>query len=103
MSKVPRIEQRKTDHIKINLEKDVQSGLTNGLENYRFIHEALPEMDLETVTTSIKLFGKELDAPILVSSMTGGSGRNKNHQHETCRSFPGNADCNGCRQPTRRA
>ena len=77
MAKVPRIEQRKTDHIKINLEKDVQSGLTNGLENYRFIHEALPEVDLDTVSTSLTLFSKELDAPILISSMTGGTEETK--------------------------
>ena len=68
-----RIDQRKADHIKINLEKDVRSGLTTGLENYRFVHEALPELDLEHVDTSLSLFGKRLAAPILISSMTGGT------------------------------
>ena len=68
-----RIDQRKADHIKINLEKDVRSGLTTGLENYHFIHEALPELDLEQVDTSLSLFGKRLAAPILISSMTGGT------------------------------
>src|SRR5687768_1772446 len=67
------INQRKADHIKINLEKDVRSALTTGLENYRFIHEALPELDLEQVDTSLSLFGKKLEAPILISSMTGGT------------------------------
>jgi isopentenyl-diphosphate Delta-isomerase len=67
------IDQRKADHIKINLEKDVRSALTTGLENYRFIHEALPELDLDQVDTSLSLFGKRLDAPILISSMTGGT------------------------------
>ena len=66
------IDQRKADHIKINLEKDVRSGLTTGLENYHFIHEALPELDLERIDTTLSLFGKTLAAPILVSSMTGG-------------------------------
>ena len=73
MSKVAPIHQRKADHIKINLEKDVRSALTTGLENYHFIHEALPELDLERVDTSLKLFGKILAAPILISSMTGGT------------------------------
>lgn len=68
-----KIDQRKADHIKINLEKDVRSALTTGLENYRFIHEALPELDLERVDTSLSLFGKGLAAPILISSMTGGT------------------------------
>ena len=73
MSKVAPIDQRKADHIKINLEKDVRSAMTTGLENYRFTHEALPELDLEQVDTSLSLFGKRLAAPILISSMTGGT------------------------------
>jgi isopentenyl-diphosphate Delta-isomerase len=73
MTKVAPIDQRKADHIKINLEKDVRSALTTGLENYHFIHEALPELDLERVDTSLSLFGKQLAAPILISSMTGGT------------------------------
>ncbi len=73
MPKDTEIKDRKVDHIKINLEKDVRSALTTGLENYHFIHEALPELDLERVDTSLSLFGKKLAAPILISSMTGGS------------------------------
>ena len=73
MTKVAPIDQRKADHIKINLEKDVRSALTTGLENYRFIHEAVPELDLAQVDTSLSLFGKQLNAPILISSMTGGT------------------------------
>ena len=73
MSKVAPIDQRKADHIKINLERDVRSTLTTGLENYRFVHEALPELDLEQVDTGLHLFGKSLAAPVLISSMTGGT------------------------------
>jgi len=73
MPKDTDIKERKLDHIKINLEKDVRSGLTSGLENYSFVHEALPELDLDRVDTSLSLFNKKLDAPILISSMTGGT------------------------------
>jgi len=73
MSKVAPIDQRKADHIKINLEKDVRSALTTGLEHYHFVHEALPELDLGQIDTSLSLFGKQLAAPILISSMTGGT------------------------------
>jgi len=73
MPKVAPIDQRKADHIKINLEKDVRSALTTGLENYHFAHEALPELDLNRIDPSLNLFGKELAAPILISSMTGGT------------------------------
>ena len=73
MSKVAPIHERKADHIKINLEKDVRSALTTGLEKYHFIHEALPELNLDDVDTGLTLFGKRLNAPILISSMTGGT------------------------------
>ena len=73
MPKVAPIGQRKADHIKINLEQDVRSALTTGLENYHFMHEALPELDLNRIDTSLSLFGKQLAAPILISSMTGGT------------------------------
>ena len=73
MTKVAPITERKDDHIKINLEKDVRSSLTNGLENYKFIHEALPDLNLDQVDTSLTLFNKKINAPILVSSMTGGT------------------------------
>lgn len=73
MTKVAPIDQRKADHIKINLEQDVRSALTSGLEKYHFIHEALPELDLNRLNTSLNLFGKQLASPTLVSSMTGGT------------------------------
>lgn len=73
MTKVAPIDQRKADHIKINLEQDVRSALTTGLENYHFTHEALPELDLNRLDTTLSLFGKRLAAPILISSMTGGT------------------------------
>lgn len=77
MTKVAPIDRRKTDHIKINLEQNVRSGLTNGLEHYHFVHEALPELDFDVVDTTLNLYGKKLIAPILVSSMTGGTEESK--------------------------
>jgi isopentenyl-diphosphate delta-isomerase len=68
------IHQRKADHIRINLEEDVQfPGLTTGLEEYRFAHQALPELNLSEVETHVTIFNKRVNAPILVSSMTGGT------------------------------
>ena len=75
MKKDTELVNRKSDHIQINLERDVRSALTTGLEKYRFIHEALPELDLNRVDATLRLFGKTLSAPILISSMTGGTDR----------------------------
>jgi len=74
MSLAAGTERRKADHIRINLEEDVQfPRLTTGLERYRFIHQALPELNLNEVDLSTTLLGKRLRAPLLISSMTGGT------------------------------
>ena len=51
----------------------MRSGLTTGLERYRFIHRALPELNLDEVDLQLSLFNRCLKAPILISSMTGGT------------------------------
>jgi len=67
------LSQRKADHIRINLERDVASRVTSGLEAWRFGHEALPEIDLAEVDLSVDFLGRRLRAPLLISSMTGGT------------------------------
>ena len=68
------VEQRKADHIRINIEEDVAfKGLTTGLEQYYLVHQALPELDFATIDTSTQLLGKTLSSPLLISSMTGGT------------------------------
>ena len=70
------LEQRKEDHIRINLEEDVGfDRLTTGLEQYRFIHQALPELNLADVDLNASFLGRPLRAPLLISSMTGGTER----------------------------
>ncbi len=67
-------DRRKADHIRINLEENVQfPSLTNGFGFYRLIHQALPEVDLAEVDASVTLLGKVLRLPLLISSMTGGT------------------------------
>lgn len=73
MAEVTPTQARKADHIRINLEEDVRSALTTGLERYRFVHRALPELNLEEIDLSLELFGRRLQAPLLISSMTGGT------------------------------
>ncbi len=73
MSKVTQSSKRKSDHLSINLERDVRSGLSAGFEQFRFMHEALPELDLSDLDTGVEFFGRSLNAPILISSMTGGT------------------------------
>lgn len=65
---------RKLEHIRICLEEPVEGrGVTNGFEAYRFKHAALPELDFAEVKLDTAFLGKKLGAPLLISSMTGGS------------------------------
>ena len=69
---------RKADHLRICLEDDVQfRNLTNGLDKYRFTHSCLPELDFSDVDICTQFLNKTLKAPILISSMTGGTERAK--------------------------
>jgi isopentenyl-diphosphate delta-isomerase len=69
-------ESRKSDHIRICLEEDVSAqGITPGFERYRFVHQALPEVNLRDIDTSLSLWGRALRLPLLISSMTGGAPR----------------------------
>jgi len=67
------ITERKNDHIQINLQKDVQSGRTTGLERFHILHQSLPDIDLKEVDPSTNFLGKKLSMPLIISSMTGGT------------------------------
>lgn len=68
-------EARKSHHLDICLDEDVASTLDAGFGGVRLRHEALPECALEDVSTETLFFGHRLRAPIVISSMTGGTQR----------------------------
>ena len=64
---------RKQQHVALTLSKDVGfKSKTTGLEQWDFVHNALPELNLSDVDTSTTFLGKTLSAPFMVSCMTGG-------------------------------
>lgn len=68
------IASRKDDHLRINLQEDVSfDQLTTGLERYRFVHQALPELDLDSLDTTTTFLKRPLAFPLLIASMTGGT------------------------------
>jgi isopentenyl-diphosphate delta-isomerase len=65
--------ERKFSHLEICRDRDVGSRKeTTHLEDAFFIHNAAPEIALEDVNLTCKLFGKFISAPLLISAMTGG-------------------------------
>lgn len=68
------INRRKTEHIKLCLTDAVEGvNKTTGLEGIEFIHNALPEINFQAIDLTTSFLNKQLKAPFLVSSMTGGS------------------------------
>jgi len=66
-------QQRKKEHLELCLDTEsVSSPSSTGLEAYRFIHNALPELDIDEIDISTTFLDKRLSAPVLISSMTGG-------------------------------
>lgn len=70
------ISRRKDDHLDLAAKGDVGfKQTTTLLEHVRLVHDALPELSLAEVDTSLSLMGKQLRAPILIAGMTGGTER----------------------------
>src|SRR5678816_1867849 len=66
-------QKRKKEHLEICLDTEsVTSASGTGLNRYRFVHNALPELDIDEIDLGTTFLGKRLQAPILISSMTGG-------------------------------
>ncbi|TDX31690.1 isopentenyl-diphosphate delta-isomerase [Modicisalibacter xianhensis] len=73
---------RKNDHLDIVLDdrRALSPGQT-GFSRYQFLHCALPQLHLDDIDLSTPLLGKTLQAPFLISSMTGGAARAKAINH----------------------
>ncbi|MCE4605866.1 MAG: type 2 isopentenyl-diphosphate Delta-isomerase [Desulfurococcales archaeon] len=63
---------RKLDHIKITVDKNVESEASTLLEGIFVTHNSLPEVDMNEVDVSTNFLGKRIDAPIIITGMTGG-------------------------------
>ncbi|MCD6461800.1 MAG: type 2 isopentenyl-diphosphate Delta-isomerase [Thermoplasmata archaeon] len=70
------IEERKGDHINLYVEKHPTSRW-NYWDDIVLVHESVPGFDLDEVNLTCELFGKRLNAPIIISGMTGGYPRAK--------------------------
>ena len=68
-------EDRKARHLDVCLDEDVASRLDAGWGAVRLHHEALPEFALADVDVATAFLGLPLRAPLLISSMTGGTER----------------------------
>jgi isopentenyl-diphosphate delta-isomerase len=63
---------RKAEHIRLALETRMQFA-THAFARWVFDHDALPDLDFDTIDLATDFLGKRLRAPLLLSCMTGGT------------------------------
>ncbi len=63
---------RKLEHIDVCLAENVESETSTLLDQVTPIHMALPEIDFDEIDTSTWFLGKKLQAPIMITGITGG-------------------------------
>jgi len=66
------IQARKAEHLRTAAEADVASRRSPGFEDVHLVHDALPEIDLDAIETSVELLGARLRLPLVIAAMTGG-------------------------------
>lgn len=77
------ISARKADHLDLATRGDVGFRRTTTLfECVRLVHDALPELDFDSIDLSTRILGKRLEAPLLIAGMTGGTERARDINRE---------------------
>jgi len=70
------INRRKAEHIDLCVTDQVAfRERTTLLEEVRLMHQCLPDFDLRSIDLRTTLCGKQLQAPLVISAMTGGTER----------------------------
>lgn len=84
------LSDRKNQHLDAVLAGRGRSGARTGFDDIVFEHAALPEFDMDAIDLSTQFLGKQINAPFLVSSMTGGPQRAEainRHLAEACQAL----------------
>jgi isopentenyl-diphosphate delta-isomerase len=66
------VKRRKAEHVALALAHDVAVPQTAAWTDVRLVHQALPEVDLEEISTDVTFLGRRLAHPLVISSLTGG-------------------------------
>jgi isopentenyl-diphosphate delta-isomerase len=66
------VKQRKAEHVQAALTQDLSAPQSASWRDIHLVHQALPEVDLDAIDTSVHFLGRPLNYPLLISSMTGG-------------------------------
>lgn len=72
----PDIRVRKADHLDLCEGDEVGfRSMTTLLEGVNLLHQSLPELSADELSTEVELLGRRLRAPVVIAAMTGGHER----------------------------
>jgi isopentenyl-diphosphate delta-isomerase len=66
------IQARKADHLHMATDDRAETVRSAGFDDVHLVHDAVPELDLAAIDTSIDFLGRRLALPLVISAMTGG-------------------------------
>lgn len=69
----PPIAKRKSDHLEVAASGRADFAKSTLLEHVHLVHQALPELALDEIELATDLAGLRLDAPLVITGMTGGT------------------------------
>src|SRR4051812_33036576 len=69
------IARRKSEHLALAAEGDVETRAPAGWADVQLVHDALPVVDAAAVDLSTRFLGHTLRLPLVIAGMTGGHGR----------------------------
>jgi isopentenyl-diphosphate delta-isomerase len=76
MAKISENSSRKSKQLQVAMSgRQPDAGISTGLERYRFIHQALPEINFHSINLETRVFGRKLLAPLMISPLVGGTPR----------------------------
>lgn len=67
--------RRKDQHLDVVLSGAGRHARDAGFDAVRFVHDALPDLDAGAIDLTTGFLGRRLNAPLLISAMTGGPSR----------------------------
>jgi len=67
------IQSRKDAHLELCAQRDVEHRGGTLLDQVHLLHDSLPELAISDVDLSIEIFGKRLQAPLVITGMSGGT------------------------------
>jgi isopentenyl-diphosphate delta-isomerase len=71
LTKSGTMKNRKKEHLEILISENVNHSI-NYWDDFIFVHDALPEINMEEIDISREIFGKSIASPIIIAGITGG-------------------------------